>query len=404
LPADHPLVAFLQEREGWLEQDDWQVTRAAAVFEEVIRRRQKAVEARNRRAQFFLFFDRQGLAMAERLRGRREVSAKMLTELANDVGRSLAESQRYSAKQRSELKSRFLNVKERQADIALFGQTDMSPAIRALEEAIEFADREASEDGRLSRHVDRIRYKLAIVEASMGKDDVAETTLARAAGRGLTDLEVGYRDLAKISVRLDRKDAGAADQLGAMILSRAVDQTTRDDVELFFLACRLYDRIDEVDGPQAVSVLRREAQMAQSITLRGDDLAMLAYLRFHYDGMVRRGAFLSEFPAKELARIMLDARRLRLPSDSSDGLVYYFLENEGFVVDLDAEGSAVTVPLPFGWREIEAGRSDRARREEWLAKIPEPVRRELSSLRPEVVYFEDPVIGLTPADIATALP
>ena len=91
LSPEHPLRAFLDERRAWLALDDWHVTNAVDLFESAIARRRHAVEQGNRRALFFIFFDQQAIATAERLRGNLDRSRQLFEELINALSVAMSE-------------------------------------------------------------------------------------------------------------------------------------------------------------------------------------------------------------------------------------------------------------------------------------------------------------------------
>lgn len=400
LPKDHPLNAFLAERRGWLALDDWRIAEAVEQFERAIALRQKSADLGNRRSQFFIFFDQQGLAMAERLRGKDETSRALLATLAEQLYLALTDGKRYSAKQRSELKSRLLNTLERSADTYLYGSGEPSGAVDVLSSALDFADREIDAEGPLERHIDRIRCKSLIARAWAGQDLIGE--LPSIADESTdTPLETKYRQLARAAITAS-KDPAAVSALRDLIFEQKQEDPTRDELELILLAGRLLYRFAPPGEPSLGPVVPRISQWLKTVGREGDE-SVLGYLRPHYDALIRAATSLPGFPPDELAEMLLQARNPSFGSRPSDFLVFYLLEDEGVVVDRVA-GQSRVIPLPFGSRQILQARSDPALQTELAARIPEGIESRRRQLPAENVYWSDAVLGITDADYPNANP
>ena len=395
LPPNHPLLAFLDERKAWLALDDWHVKSAIELFESAIARRRQSVEQGNRRAPFFIFFDQQAIAVAERLRGNPERSKQLLEELVAAISVALAEKAS-SPKQRSELRGRYINTQERLADILLFsGQ--YAKARELLQKDVEFIDqRRVVDDVQLVRYIDRIHDKLAFACAMDGKGTQVEALLKKANGRGISPYKTKFQDLALLVNDINAKKEGAVDRLAELILSIRLADAGRDDMEFAFLATSVYLALPDARGEKAISVVRRADEIADLIDSRADDLVDIErYLRPQYDAMIRAAAFLTDYPASDLARLMMDARYANSASDLKDTIVFYFFAKDGFVVDTDAEGNATTLPLTFGYEEIRAAKMEAQAREELARRIPDSIRRRVQALPADRVRWADPVLEIT---------
>jgi hypothetical protein len=384
----------LAERRGWLALDGWRVADAVERFEEVIAQRQKSADIGNRRAQFFIFFDQQGLAMAERLRGQAEASRSLLATLAEQLNLALTDGKRYSAKQRSELKSRLLNTLERSADTYLYGTGEPSGAVEVLSSALDFADREIGEVGPLERHIDRIRCKSLIARAWAGQD-VAGELPSIVDESSDTSLETKYRRLARAAIAA-QQDPAAARQLAELILEQKQEDPTRDDFELVLLAGRLLYRFASPDDPSLAPVVRRISQWLKAVGRQGDE-SVLAYLRPHYDALIGVATSQTDFPPDELAELFLQARNPSSVSRPVDHLVFYLLEDKGFVIDR-AGGQSRLISLPFGRKQILQARSEPALQQTLATQLPEQLESRRPQLPPESVFWADPVLGITDAD------
>ncbi len=375
LPTDHPLVAFFHERQGWLALDEWQASAAAKSFRLAIAQRQKNIDAGNRRAPFFLYFDEQGLAMAERLQGELEASRLRLEQLANRVEKARTEPKRLSAKQRSELESRYLNALERQADVPLFDIGQPDQAREPLERAIDFARRESLTEGRLARHIDRIRFKLAIAHAAASRERDASQTISEATSTTLLGIDQQYRELAKGAIALAKNEAKGGESIAKIILSIDPDRASRDDIELGFLAARLFYQAPDMPAELVEKVIRRHTRLAESIGRLAEDRSLLEYLRPHYDSIMEAAVNLTNFPPAEIAHIALEATTPRSSTVEKDSLVFYFEKGRGWAIDIDAQGSAVVVPLSVGSDAIADARDNDQEKSELAQKIPEPIRQ-----------------------------
>ncbi len=398
LPTDHPLVAFFHERQGWLALDEWQASNAAKSFRSAIALRQKNIDAGNRRAPFFLYFDEQGLAMAERLQGLLNDSRQRLEQLANRVEKARTEPKRLSAKQRSELESRYLNALERLADVPLFDLGQPDQAREPLERAIDFARRESLNEGRLARHIDRIRFKLAIAHAATGREREATQTMAEASSTTLLGIDQQYRELAKGAIALAKNDFKGGESIAKIILSIDPDRASRDDLELGFLAARLFYRAPDMPAELVEKVIRRHTRWAESIGRLAEDRSLLEYLRPHYDSIMEAAVSLTDFPPAEIAHIALEATTPRSSTVEKDSLIFYFEKDHGWAMDIDAQGSAVVVPLSIGSDAIATARDNDQEKSELAQRIPEPIRQRAKSLPPEKIRIADPVLDLTTSD------
>jgi len=398
LPEEHPLRAYLDERSAWLALDDWHVADAITLFESAIARRQRSMEQENRRAPFFIFFDKQAVAVAERLRGNPGRSKELLEDLVKTLTTAMSEKNS-SPKQRSEMRGRYINTQERLADILLYAG-EFRLAREMLQKDVDFIDQKrVIDDMQLVRYIDRIHDKLAFACAMDGKGSQVESLLHKADGRDIAPYKTKFRDLALLVNDVNAKKDGSVDKLADLILSMRLTDAGRDEMEFAFLAGRVYLALPEARGDQAVKVVRRIEEIADLIDSRADDTVDIErYLRPQYDVMVHSAAFLNEYPASELAQLMVDARHPNSSKDLKDTVVFYFFEKEGFVVDTDADGNATTLPLTFGFADIRAARAESQGSEEIARKIPENVRRRMQSLPPEKIYWADPVLEITDKD------
>jgi serine/threonine protein kinase/tetratricopeptide (TPR) repeat protein len=399
LPTDHPLAAFFHERQGWLALDEWQASVAANSFRLAITQRQKNMDAGNRRAPFFLYFDEQGLAMAQRLQGLLDDSRQRLEQLADRVEKARTEPKRLSAKQRSELESRYLNALERLADVPLFDLGQPDQACEPLERAIDFARRESLNEGRLARHIDRIRFKLAIAYATAGREREANQTVSDAVSSTLLGIDQQYRELAKGVIALARKDPKGGESIAKIVLSIDPDRASRDDIELGFLAARLFYRALDMPGELTAKVLRRHIRLAESIGRLAEDRSLLEYLRPHYDSIMEAAVNLIDFPPAEIAHVALKANSPRSSTVEKDSLIFYFEKARGWAIDIDAQGSAVVVPLSVGSDAIAVARDNDQEQSELAQRIPEPIRQRAKSLPTEKIRIADPVLDLTASDV-----
>lgn len=395
LPKNHPLMAFLAERRGWLALDEWRIADAVVRFEEAIAIRQRSADIGNRRAQFFIFFDQQGLAMAERLRGNDGPSRALLAALAEQLNQALVDGGRYSAKQRSELKSRLLNTLERSADTFLYGRGEPSDAVGVLSSALQFAEKEIGEGGPLERHIDRIRCKWLIAR-TWASHDVAAELVSIDDEPSDTSLEIKYRRLARAAAAAAARDPSGARSLADLIAEQTQEDPTRDDLELVVLAARLLYRYAPPDDPSIEPVVRRTSQWMKNVGREGDE-SVLRYLRPHYDAMIRQAALLERFRPDELVDLFLQARDPSASARPADYLAYYFFEEDGVVVDHTASQATVAT-LPFGRRQIVESRSDPTLQAKLATLIPEMIASRRRQLPPANVYWGDAVIGITDAD------
>lgn len=402
LPKDHPLRAYLDERSAWLALDDWHVADAVRLFESAISRRQQSMEQENRRAPFFIFFDKQAVAVAERLRGNSERSKELFEELIKTLTTTMAEKNS-TPKQRSEMRGRYINTQERLADIFLYAG-EFRQAREMLQKDVDFIDQKrVVDDMQLVRYIDRIHDKLAFAYAMDGKDAQVAGLLSKADGRDIAPYKTKFRDLALLVNDINAKKEGSADKLAELILSIRLTDVGRDEMEFAFLAGRVYLGLPEARGDQAVKVVRRIEEIADLIDSRADDTVDIErYLRPQYDVIVRSAAFLNEYPAIELAQLMVDARHPNATKDLKDSVVFYFFDKDGFVVDTDSEGNGTTLPLTFGFADIRAARTESQGREELSRKIPETIRRRIQTLPANKVYWADPVLEITSEELPIA--
>jgi serine/threonine protein kinase/tetratricopeptide (TPR) repeat protein len=398
IPADHPMVAFLHERQSWLALDEWQADAAVRSFKLALSIRQQSADAGNKRASFFVYLDEQGLAMAERTQGSFSNSQKRLEDLARSVERARTEPKRLSPKQRSELEGRYLRTLEHQSDIPLFDLGEPAKACGPLELALEFAQQESLNEGKLSKNIDRIRFKLAIGLAMQGRDREASQTLEQASKTTRLGMDLLYQELAQQAVAMAKKEPQASEGLAKIILSIDADRADRDEIELAFLAARLFYPSIGMATDLGPKVLRRHARLVETIGRTAEDRSLLAYLRPHYDAMMETAVKLGSFPAAEIGHLALESRTPRSSSVEKDTLILYFGADRGWVIDVDSEGSAVVFDAPFGAGSIVEARHDPQQQAELARLIPEPVRQRAKSLSPERILIVDSVRGLISQD------
>jgi serine/threonine protein kinase len=397
LPADHPLSAFLAERQAWLALDDWRVSEAVEHFEKAVRTRQKSAEMGNLRSKFFIFFDQQGLAMAERLRGREEEAQEYLESLSKSLAEALADEQRTSAKQRSQLRSRYLNTLERRADSAVYGPGRPEDALPVLRTALEFAKRNLDENGPLDRHIDRVRCKWILARAAGGEDASADLGLIEDEPSD-TPLETKYRRLARAAVGLAAGEPGQAQAVADLVLGHSMELSSRDDAEFCFLACKLLYRFSDPNNPAAAASVRRTAQMANSIGRRSADPGVLRYLRPHYDSMIRWAAESDQFTPADVAHLIVESRQPFVAHFPDQLLAFHFAGAWGLVVDLDGVEAPSISRLPFGADQLHLARRDNDLRAALAREVPARIHARRKVLAPAAVYWSDLVRGVSDAD------
>lgn len=397
LPKDHPLSAYLSERQAWLALDDWRVSEAVEHFVQAVRIRQKSAELGNLRSKFFIFFNQQGLAMAERLRGRDEEAQEYLENLSKSLAEALADEQRTSAKQRSQLRSRYLNTLERRADSALYGPGKPQDALGVLRTALDFAKRNLDEDGPLDRHIDRVRCKWILARAASGEDASADLASIEDEPSD-TPLEVRYRRLARAAVGLAAGEKGPTQAVADLVLAQTTEQSSRDAAEFCFLCCKLLVRFAAPSDPAVAASVRRTAQLANSIGRRSADPGVLHYLRPHYDSMILWAAESDQFTPADVAHLIVESRQPFVAHFPERLLAFHFGADWGLVVDLDGEAASSVDLLPFGADHIHAARRDDDVRAALARAIPARVHARRKALEPSAVYWSDLVRGVADAD------
>lgn len=395
LAADHPLRAHLAERRAWLALDSWDAQAAVDALKPAVAIRQRSMELGNPRAQVFFFLDRQGVAMAERILGNEAKGEELLRSLSADIARVRTDSTNYSAKQRSDLNNRQLNVLERLADVPLFGSGELALAVEPLEKALVFADGEPSSDSRLSRHIDRIRFKLAIALAARGDVDQAVERMRQAKGTELISLEVGYREAAEGAIELARSQPAGGKQIAELIQKMDPDRSTRDDLELMFLATKSIYSSPTASDEDVATVIRREAQMLQSLQRRGRSESLLVYLRSHYDAMIRRALRIPGFPARDLAGLVLAAKGRGSKVESFQGIAFHWWADDGLLVDLSE--SPTVHPLSFGYRKLLDAAHAPLSLETLNTLLPADAQLLLKNRSPDQIEWDDPTKGIRPA-------
>jgi hypothetical protein len=285
------------------------------------------------------------------------------------------------------------------ADVPLFDLGKPADAREPLERAIDFARRESLTEGRLARHIDRIRFKLTLALAVAGRDREASQVFASATGSTLLGVDQQYRELAKSAMALARKEGDAGESLAKIVLAVDPDRASRDDFELAFLAARLFYSSPANTGELAQKVLRRHTRLTESIGRLAEDRSLLEYLRPHYDALIESAVTHPEFPAAEIGHIALEARTPRSSAVAKDSVIFYFQPERGWAIDIDSSGAAVVLPIPFGSRAIIAARGNAQERSALAQLAPEPLRQRLRSIPAERVFLADPVIDIVADDL-----
>ncbi len=170
LPEDHPLRAFVLERRGWLQLDNWRLAEAQEDFQKALAIRESQ-EPENHRARHFIYWDMQGVGMTQMYSGEAAAARQVFQQLIEQIDMP---KRGVTKKQRSELEDRRPNLYERLADTALFSGADVvsgadvDPA-QELDAAILAARRlKFAADGRKAVLI-RLEYKAAAVRALRGE-------------------------------------------------------------------------------------------------------------------------------------------------------------------------------------------------------------------------------------------
>ncbi|MBW3597519.1 MAG: serine/threonine protein kinase [Planctomycetes bacterium] len=248
LPKQHPLRALVLERRGWLHLDQWRLAEAKEDFEAALAIRQSH-EPENHRARHFVYWDEQGIAMAQMYAGEARPARQRFLALLGNIGAG------DTPKQQRELEDRRPNLYERLADTALFNgpmeAMNADPAAE-LEAAIQAAKHQNfSSDGRKAVLI-RLEYKLGAVYAMNGNLEKA----------------IEHRDEAQ---RLEPEPSGSESS------PPPGRKSTYDLTKRIAQAAIAWRSLDEEERRQGRQQLLERIAAAQS-GLPRDDLLLLLYV------------------------------------------------------------------------------------------------------------------------------
>ena len=165
LSKTHPLRAFYHERLAWSHLDQWYIADARKEFDYAwaIRKDQP-----NEYDDYFEFFDRQGMAMAEMLQGESEKARSKLLDVLKDLNEPTADAESSLAN-----KLRIPNIMERIADTYIYDvNCDPDNGLIWLDKAIRAADKDSfKQNQNRLQHFVRLQYKQLVLQQL--KDDKA---------------------------------------------------------------------------------------------------------------------------------------------------------------------------------------------------------------------------------------
>ncbi|MEX2188710.1 MAG: serine/threonine-protein kinase [Pirellulales bacterium] len=167
LPKDHPMRAVFHERCGWYHLDVWRVDRAKQEFREALAIRKQNGRDGNDLALHFEWWNRQGQAMVDFYLDEAAASAAALKSLL-PAGIE-ANSQTYTDRQMRELRRRQPNLLERLADAEWIDPATRQDAVADLTDTIRVAENDHFRDDGRWWILIRLKFKLAVFEALIGK-------------------------------------------------------------------------------------------------------------------------------------------------------------------------------------------------------------------------------------------
>lgn len=179
LPESHPLRAFFHERSGFYHLDVWRVDRAKREFATGLAIREQNDRDGNERAVHFVWWNRQGQAMADFYL---DDAAACVDAIESLLPEGMAETtHNFTDRQIRELRARQPNLLERLADAKWIDPDTRRDAVGHLTSAVRIAEDVDNfrADGRWTILV-RLKFKLALLSLLVGDGAGARKTFADA--------------------------------------------------------------------------------------------------------------------------------------------------------------------------------------------------------------------------------